>query len=312
MHGVAMGYACRMRVLIVGASGFVGSALRAVFGSEAVGTYCNHPVDALVQLDIRDADAVRRLVSDVDPQLIIHPAAQPHVDWCEDHERESYDVNVAGTRNVAAAAYSAGARYVFFSSDYVFDGRDGPYREDAVPNPPNVYGRHKLDAEQAIAATLQDYLIVRVCGVYGFERAGKNFVMALLARGQRGEAMNVPSDQWNNPTYADNLAVAVKELALGSHRGILHVVGPEYIDRISFARLACEVFGVDSGFLRPKVTAELGQRAPRPLRGGLDSAKARALLTCALVAPREGLEQMKLRLRGVQGSVLSVQGSGGR
>ena len=285
-----------MRVLIVGASGFVGSALQSVFGADAVGTYCNHPVEGLQPLDMRDATAVDRLVREVRPQLIIHPAAQPHVDWCEDHVAESHAVNVVGTRNVAAAARAVGARYVFFSTDYIFNGGAGPYREDATPDPPNVYGRHKLEAERLIAATLDDYLIVRVCNVYGVERQGKNFVMGLLAKGRRGEPMNVPSDQWGNPTYGDNLAEAVKELAQSVHRGVYHVVGPEHMDRISFARLGCEVFGLDPSFLRPKTTPELGQRAPRPLRGGLDNAKARAVLTTELLAPRAGLQRMKQRL----------------
>src|SRR5215470_1227305 len=161
-------YTTSMRTLIVGASGFIGTALRRTCGLETIGTYCTHPVEGLRQLDIRDAEAVDRLVADVRPQLIIHPAAQPHVDWCEDHVQESYDANVAGTRHVATAARAAGARYVFFSTDYVFDGHHGPYREDAPPHPPNVYGRHKWEAERTIAELLDDYLIVRGCGVYGF------------------------------------------------------------------------------------------------------------------------------------------------
>jgi dTDP-4-dehydrorhamnose reductase len=286
-----------MRVLIVGASGFIGSTLHSIFGADVVGTYCSHPVEGLRYLDMRDAAAVTRLLAETQPALVIHPAAQPHVDWCEDHVQESYDVNVAGTGNVAVAARAVGARYIFFSTDYVFNGDCGPYREDAVPDPLNIYGRHKLEAERRIANTLDDYVIVRVCGVYGFERLGKNFVMGLLAKGRRGEVMNVPSDQWANPTYADNLSVAVKELALSSHRGIFHVVGPEYLDRVSFARLACRVFDLDPGFLQPRPTAELGQRARRPLRGGLDATKARAVLSTALQAPRPGLELMKRRLQ---------------
>lgn len=285
-----------MRVLIVGASGFVGSALRAAFGSAAVGTYCAHPVAGLRQLDMRDRAAVDRLVGEVRPEVIIQPAAQPHVDWCEDHVEESYAINVAGTRHVAEAAGAAGARYLFVSTDYVFDGSAGPYAEDAPTGPRNVYGRHKLEAERLIATTLQDHVIVRVCGVYGYERQGKNFIMALLSNGRRGEAMNVPSDQWGTPTYGDNLAAAMQELALGTARGIYHVVGPEWLDRLSFARLACEVFGLDPGFLRPRTTAELRQRAPRPLRGGLQTAKVRAILKTELVSPRRGLELMKERL----------------
>jgi dTDP-4-dehydrorhamnose reductase len=286
-----------MRVLIVGASGFVGGALQSVYGADAVGTYCNHPVEGLHQLDMRDAAAVQRLLREIQPALIIHPAAQPHVDWCEDHVQESHDINVTGTRNVAAAARAVGARYVFFSTDYVFNGAAGPYREDATLDPPNVYGRHKLEAERLIADTLDDYLIVRVCNVYGVERQGKNFVMGLLAKGRQGEPMNVPSDQWGNPTYADNLAAAVRELAAASHRGVFHVVGPEHLDRVSFARLACRVFGLDPSFLRPRTTAELAQRARRPLRGGLDTSKVRGVLSTELLAPREGLELMKRRLQ---------------
>jgi len=286
-----------MRALIVGASGFIGGALRAVFGAQAVGTYCAHPGEGLRHLDIRDAATVQRVVGEVRPEVIIHPAARPHVDWCEDHVQESHDVNVAGTRNMAAAAAAAGARYVFFSTDYVFNGGEGPYAENASPEPLNVYGRHKLEAEAIIRRSLDDYLIVRLCGVYGFERQAKNFVMALLARSRSGEPMNVPSDQWGNPTYADNLALAVKELALAVQRGVFHLAGPEYCDRMTFARLACGVFGLVPDFLRPRSTAELGQRAPRPLRGGLDASKARAVLATPLLGPQQGLALMKEQLR---------------
>jgi dTDP-4-dehydrorhamnose reductase len=268
-----------MRVLIVGASGFVGSALQAAFGPDAVGTYCTHAADGLRQLDLRDVAAVQLLVGEARPELIIQPAAQPNVDWCEDHEQESHEINV------------------FFSSDYVFSGAAGPYAEDAATGPQNVYGRHKLEAERLIAARLDDYVIVRVCGVYGFEPRGKNFVMGLLAKGRRGEPMNVPSDQWGTPTYADNLAAVVRELVSSGCHGIYHVVGPECMDRVSFARLACEVFGLDPAFLRVRTTAELRQRAPRPLRGGLQTAKVRAILKTQLLGPRRGLELMRERLR---------------
>lgn len=286
-----------MRVLIVGASGFVGSALYALFGSEAVGTYCTHPVPGLRQLDVRDAGAVKRAVADVAPHLILHPAAQPHVDWCEDHVAESFEINVVGAGNVAGAARVVGARYVFLSTDYVFNGAAGPYREDAIPDPLNVYGCHKLQAERRIAGCADNCVIVRTCGVYGFDRHGRNFVMGLLARGRRGEPMYLPSDQWGTPTYVVDLAEAVRELALSTCRGIYHVVGPEFVDRVSFAGVACAVFGLDPSFLRPRSTAELGQGAVRPLRGGLNAAKAYALLAMRLRAPWQGLELMKRQVQ---------------
>jgi len=285
-----------MRVLIIGASGFVGSRLQAAFLGNCVGTYCTHAVPGLHPLDVRDADAVRRFIADLTPNLIFHPAAQAHVDWCETHVSESFEVNVRGVRNVAQAAREVGARYVYFSSDYVFNGAAGPYAEGATPDPLNVYGRHKLEAESIIVKCLDNHLIVRVCGVYGYQRDGKNFVMSLLDRGRRGELMNVPCDQWGTPTYADNLAAVVKELALSIHRGVFHVVGPECMDRMAFARLACAVFGLDPGFLRPCGTEELRQAAPRPLRGGLVAAKVGALLTIPLLGPHQGLELMKRQM----------------
>ena len=285
-----------MRVLIVGASGFVGGELMKVFGAEAVGTYCHTPVAGLVPLDITDEAQVGALVDRLRPSLIIHPAAQPNVDRCETEVEESYRVNVAGTRSVAAAAARVGARFVYFSTDYLFDGTAGPYPVDATPAPLQVYGQHKLAAERAVRETVDDHLIVRVCGVYGYHPGGKNFIMSLIARGSRGERMHVPADQWGTPTLAENLAAAVQELALSGYRGIAHPVGPDYLSRIDFARIAAEILGFRPDFLHPLTTAELRQSARRPLRGGVDNRSTQAMLRTRLVGVREGLAQVRRRM----------------
>jgi dTDP-4-dehydrorhamnose reductase len=285
-----------MTVLVVGASGFVGGELMQVFGGDAVGTFHRTSVPGLLPLDITDASRVQALMRDFRPRLVIHPAAQPNVDRCESEVEESYRVNVVGTRNVAEAARDVGARFVYFSTDYLFDGADGPYAPDAPPAPINVYGRHKLEAEQAVRDTLDDHLIVRVCGVYGYHPAGKNFVMGLLAKGERQEPMKVPLDQWGTPTFVENLAAAVKELALSHHTGVVHPVGPDYLSRIDFARLGAEILGLEPDFLRPVTTHELAQPARRPLRGGVDNRSTQALLATRLVGAREGLEAVKRRV----------------
>jgi dTDP-4-dehydrorhamnose reductase len=285
-----------MRTLIIGASGLVGGALRAVF-PDAVGTYYRSPIEGLEPLDITDAAAVRALIRASAPELVLLPAAQPHVDRCETERAESERVNVAGTRNVAEAAAEAGARLVFFSTDYVFDGGAGPYPVDAPTHPIQVYGRHKLAAEQIVRDTVPDHLIARACGVYGYQAAGKNFVMALDRLARAGEPMRVPSDQWGTPTLADNLAAAVRELALSGYRGVVHPVGPDYLTRIEFARLAAEVFGHDPGFLQPITTPELRQPAARPLRGGVDNRSTQALLReTRLLGAREGLAIMRKQM----------------
>jgi dTDP-4-dehydrorhamnose reductase len=285
-----------MRTLIIGASGLVGGALRNEF-PEAIGTYHRNPIDDLVPLDIADAAAVNTLFGRIAPALVLLPAAQPNVDRCETEPAESERINVTGTRHVAEAAARVGARLVFFSTDYVFDGLAGPYPPDAPTSPIQVYGRHKLAAETIVRETVPDHLIVRACGVYGYQPTGKNFVMALIRLASAGERMRVPNDQWGTPTLADNLAAAVRELALGGHRGIVHPVGPDYLTRIDFARLAAEVFGYDASFLDPISTPELKQPAARPLRGGVDNRSTQALLHAThLVGAREGLEFMRRRL----------------
>jgi dTDP-4-dehydrorhamnose reductase len=285
-----------MRTLIIGASGLAGSALWAVFPG-AVGTYFRNAVDDGVALDIADPAAVDALVDRVAPTLVLLPAAQPNVDRCELEPAESERINVAGTRHVAVAAARVGARLVYFSTDYVFDGRAGPYAPDAPTGPINVYGRHKLAAETIVRDTVADHLIVRACGIYGYQASGKNFVMALARLAAAGERMRVPSDQWGTPTLAENLAEAVRELALAGHRGIVHPVGPDYLTRIDFARLAAEVLGYAPDFLEPVTTPELKQPAARPLRGGIDNRSTQALLsTTRLVGAREGLTRMRRRL----------------
>jgi dTDP-4-dehydrorhamnose reductase len=284
-----------MSVLIIGGSGFVGGELMKVFGSDAVGTFCHTPTEGLIPLDITDEQQVGDVIERLRPRLIIHPAAQPNVDRCESEIDESYRVNVVGTRNVAGAARRVGARLVYFSTDYLFDGTAGPYPPDAKPAPLNVYGRHKLEAEEAVRELVADHLIARLCGVYGYHPDGKNFVMGLIAKGRRGERMLVPADQWGTPTFVENLAEAVKELALSHHVGVVHPVGPDYLSRIEFARLAAEILELAPDFLQPVSTEELGQAARRPLRAGVDNRSTQALLRTRLAGAREGLRAVRRR-----------------
>lgn len=273
-----------MRPLIIGASGLIGGALKRLVGPLGVGTYYRNPARGLIQLDMRDDEAVAVLFRDVRPAVVYLPAAQPHVDECESDPRESYSVNVVGTRTVVERAREVGARLVFFSSDYVFNGRDGPYREQNSPDPVNVYGSHKLEAERAVLAASDANLVVRVCGVYGYEARGKNFVMSFVRRVRSGQVVRVPSDQWGNPTYVEDLARTVLMLVAAGCARIWHVAAREYLTRAEFARRICKAFDLPPDSFEAVPTAALGQLALRPYRGGL---------VCAHI--REYLPHLKLR-----------------
>ncbi|MGE5482645.1 MAG: SDR family oxidoreductase [Bacteroidota bacterium] len=284
------------RELVIGASGLVGSHLfRSArrSGSSVVGTYWSHPLPGLRFLDIRDSDAVERLLEEFDPEVIYLPAAQPNVDWVEDHPAESYLVNVKGPLQLIRLLRGSRRKLVYYSSDYVFDGEAGPYDESAAPHPINEYGRQKLAVERVMQENLDLWLILRVTVVYGWEQQGKNFAQRALRVLRAGGTLKTPIDQLGNPTYVPNLAEATRELALRGFVGLFHLAGPERVSRYEFARELARIFELDEERVLPAKTSELNQNAKRPLNAGMIVRKAQAALSVRLLGYKEGLSQMK-------------------
>ena len=263
------------RVVVVGASGLVGSRILARLGSDAVGTYHSRAAKGLHLLDVTEPDDVADFFDAIAPSAVVLAAAYTPGDGCERDPARSHEVNVAGARNVARAAALRDARVVFLSSDYVFGSADGPHRVDEVPQPLNEYGRHKLEAERIVRAEAErhgkGYAIIRSCNVYGYEPTGMNYVMAVYRNGEARKTMHVPADQWGNPTYADDLCDAVAAAIARSDRGVFHAAGPDYVDRVTWAERAASAFGFDPGFIEGVPTSTLAQPARRPLKAGLDS-----------------------------------------
>jgi dTDP-4-dehydrorhamnose reductase len=281
-------------ILVVGASGLVGRACVAALagGAEVVGTYHRRPRPGLVRLDMTAAGEAERLVGQVAPRVVICAGADPHVEGCEIDPAGTRLVNVEGTVRLAEAARRADAAFVFFSSEYVFDGAAGPYAEDAPRWPLNEYGRQKVECETALAAIPRS-LVVRTSGVFGWNEDSKNFVLQLIARLGRGERMRVPTDQDITPSYAPNLASVLTELVDAGVTGVLHVAGACPINRAEFARIGARVFGLDPGLVDAVPTAALGLKAPRPHAAGLSTRKAASLARTPLLDPEEGLITMR-------------------
>jgi dTDP-4-dehydrorhamnose reductase len=282
--------------LVIGASGLVGRRLMGALqtrGATAVGTSASRPGAGLRRLDIVDASQVDACLDDVRPRTVYLAAALTHVDFCEDHEDEARRINVLGPCVVAEAARRAGAKLVFYSTEYVFDGLDGPYDEDAAPNPLSVYGRTKLEAENALRGILDDALIVRTTVVFGWDRQSKNFAMQIYDRVQRGLEMTIPDDQLGSPTWAGYLADASVRLVEKGASGVVNVVGRDIVTRTEFARALVRVFGGGPELVIPVSTASLGQKAARPLRGGLRTGRLRALLGEEPPSLEESLERLR-------------------
>jgi dTDP-4-dehydrorhamnose reductase len=285
-----------MRALVIGASGQVGGALcleLARRGHSVVGTHAHVAAPGTVFLDLADAPATERMLSEFAPDWVFCAGALTHVEYCEAHPDEAARLNRDGPRAAARAAAQRGAGFLFYSTEYVFDGTAGPYAEGDRANPLSVYGRTKWEGEGAVQEAHPRGLIVRTTVVYGPERQEKNFVYQVIRQCRSGQPMQVAADQVSSPTFSGDLAAASVELAERGAVGVYHVAGTSVLDRYAFAQMAAEVFGLDGTRLRAVPTAHLGQQARRPLRGGLRVERSLGILTTPLRSARDGLAAMR-------------------
>ena len=269
------------RALVIGASGQVGrcaaSALRER-GWEVVGTSASRPATGLEPLDLRNDGDVRSLVARVRPGVCVLSSALTNVDRREVEPDVARRLNAMAPAIVAEAVRESGGKTFFLLPEYVFDGVSGPYSEDSPTGPTSVYGATKLDGERAILAADPANLAIRTTVVFSYHPGDKNFVMQLLATLGAGRRMRVPSDQVSSPTYAPDLGVAIADLAeRPGVTGILHVAGPDIVDRYALALAATRALELPPDLLDPVETASLGQKACRPLRAGLLTTRLRTM-----------------------------------
>lgn len=284
------------RVLIVGASGFVGSEIITSFSKDSnyitYGTYLNNPKNDLFFMDATSVDSVKDVFEKTVPDIVIIVASLANVDYCENNREKTWDMNVVGIKNIVNACKANNCRIIYISTDYVFDGEDGPYSETDLTNPINYYGHTKLKAEGEVIAGSLEHTIIRTTVVYGWALESKNFIMQLIRNLSQGKTMRVPLDQIGNPTYAPNLAEMTKEVVDKNINGVINLAGSEIYNRYSFAQKATEHFGLDSSLLIPLETKYLGQDARRPLNGGLIVEKAIKLLENKPAGIDQGLSEI--------------------
>jgi len=283
------------KVLIIGASGFVGShVLRQLPpGAEAVGTCSSGTVGDLVPLDVRDPARITQVFRSVKPRLVIMTAALADADHCERDTQGSHLVNVEGPRSVAHACEEAGARLVFFSTDYVFDGGSGPNAETDPVNPIISYGAQKAGAERAVLFASADALVIRTSLVYGPRPDDKGLITRLVRALRAGRTFAANPEQFNSPTCVADLVEGVWKLVEGEKRGIYHLAGPECMSRFQFAVTSAMAFGLDPRLVVPAAVDGVSRR---PLRCGLTIEKAAREISYRPLSPRDGLHAMYGRL----------------
>ena len=280
-----------MKLLVMGAAGQVGekvSELAAREGCEVYGTYKSRepgkPLSGSFMLDKTDKARVEEIVSKVAPDVVVDTGALHNVDYCETHKEEAYKVNRDGTGNLSLASSKVGAKFVFVSTDFVFDGLKALYTEEDTPNPTSVYAQSKLAGEKVALESNSKTIVCRPAVIYswvktsqqvGASSSGKplNFGAWLAYQLLAKKEVKIVTDQITSPTLADDLAGAILALSKSSASGVFHTAGATAMSRYDFSVRLAEKIGCDSSLIHSIKSSDLKQVAKRPLNSSLISTK---------------------------------------
>jgi len=288
-------------VLITGSNGLLGQKLACDFHSYckviacdlSPETYLSFPNLSYESLDITNRRQLEFQITFYHPQVIINAAAYTDVDGCEIHKDKAWATNVGGVKNLVNFCKKKKIKLIHLSTDYIFNGEKGPYAEDDPPDPVNFYGETKLESEKIIKDGGIDFLIIRTNVLYGLgDKVKPNFLLWLLDKLSQNEKIKIVTDQFNNPTLADNLSSCILEMTKKNVSGIYHIAGSEYLSRYDFASKVANKFNFDKNNILPTKTELLQQEAKRPYRGGLKIDKAESILETKLLNVNQALDYL--------------------
>jgi dTDP-4-dehydrorhamnose reductase len=294
------------KLLVFGTSGMLGQRTAKYFseqsGWEIVGadiaTTIEFPGVAYTTVDSTDRDAVHKVIKEFKPDVIINASAYTNVDKSEIERDLVWKINASSVGYIAEAGHEVGAHVVHVSTDYVFDGERGMYGEDEPVHPINHYGHSKLAGEQELIASGVHYTIIRTNVLYGIIPNGRlDFVRWVVESIRKGDTIRIVTDQYNNPTFIDDIVVAMDKIIKNKKYGIYNTAGKEYLSRYDFTLRIADVFGLDRSLITTITTPELKQPAPRPLRGGLKIEKAQIELGYSPIDLDASLYLMKKELQ---------------
>jgi dTDP-4-dehydrorhamnose reductase len=275
-----------MKILVTGGSGLVGNKLVKELltrGHDVIAIYNSRkPSDPYnikwIQLDITLRYKLEDLIYKERPNVIVHAAALTDVDVCEVEKSKAWQVNVEATRSIAKAAKTINAFLIYISTDYVFDGEKGKYKEEDIPSPINHYGITKLIGEEIVKSSEILYSIVRISAPFGMGGNKKGFALYAAEKLMKSEEIKALIDQYVSPTYNVFLARCIASVVEKKIPGVLHIAG-ERMNRYEFAIKIAEYLGVSKSLVKPAKMAEMQNWiAKRPRDSSLDTSKAKNIL----------------------------------
>ena len=297
------------KVLLTGANGLLGQKLVYAFKSRndiellATGIGQNRLIDKanyLYQsLDITNETEVNQTIKQFSPHVIINCAAMTNVDACELNQKQCWDVNVNGVKHLANAVAKLGTHFIHLSTDFVFDGEDGPYNENDIPNPLHYYAKSKLESEKIVIGNCVNWSIARTIIIYGITDNMSRSNLVLWAKGEieKGNTINVVNDQFRSPTLAEDLAKGCISIMDKNAYGLFHLSGPTRYSILEMVYMVADFYNLDKSLINPVSSKSLNQPAKRPLVTGFDIRKAKKELNYNPVDFLAGIEIMDRQLK---------------
>jgi len=284
-----------MKYLILGASGLIGQHLCRLCRESHipfVGTALSRQNQETLNFDLLDFQRLPHFFDEVSPTVVINSTGLAGgVNFCEDNPETGYKYHVLSNQLMVDWCQKHDAVYTYISTDYVFDGKNPPYKEDDETAPLNLYGRYKLEGEQYIRQSLKKYIIARTTNVFAWDPGTRtpNFLMHLVQTLETQDSMKVPAFLYGNPTHAGDLAAGIMELIAHGLYDLYHIVGSENIDRFTWASKFLAMAGIKNKTLEP-IKNPPTHMVPRPLNSHLDTGKFRSRSHIPLHNVEQGLQ----------------------
>jgi len=286
------------KCLVTGATGKLGSFFIKRFSRdyEVTAGYIENP-EIIPQnikktvIDLSDERLMRANIESAMPGFIVHCAAIKDVPYCESNPEKAREVNVEGTKKLAKICKDLKILMVYLSTDYIFEGTTGWYKENDKPNPKTYYGKTKFEAEKVVQELLSDYIIFRTGGAYGFNGDFIDFVINTVSKGEKLEAF---TNIYNTPVYLSDLAEnMLKIIKKGLKKTIIHIAGADRVSRFDFASKITEKFGLDKNLIIPVEYKTGSENFKRPFDCSLSSQYAREKLEIKCMGIDESLYDIK-------------------
>lgn len=300
------------RILVTGSNGLLGQKLTDLCHSDpevvliATSKGINrHPLKGSFiyeDMDILDAEQIEAVVIKHKPDVIINTAAMTNVDACENDQQNCYALNVEAVKSLIASCERHDIQLIHLSTDFIFDGEKGPYREEDNPNPLSYYGQTKLDAEELLKNSSCRWVILRTIIVYGIvnDMSRSNIVLWAKSALEKGNPINVVDDQWRMPTLAEDLANCCLLAAKKNAEGVFNASGKDMLSIIELVRKVAEYWGLDQSLIKPISADSLNQTAKRPKRTGFVLEKSEQQLGYHPRSFEQGLAFIDAQLQAIQ------------